>query len=135
MKRRPRRSAPAAVVAIQLILGERPWISYDAVATTLHGQHWSDLLPAIAGGVTAALGLVLLLAAILPGAPTVLPLNGPFDAGAARGSYRSTLRAAAARVDGLADAVRAAVDDHLDRIAPATRPAVTVRIRAPRRAE
>ncbi|MFJ7213491.1 DUF6286 domain-containing protein [Amycolatopsis sp. NPDC098790] len=173
MKRRPRRSVPAlltalvllagcvlvTVVTVQLILGERPWISYDAVAATLHDLHWTDLLPAVAGGVLALLGLVLLLAAVLPGAATVLPLDGLFDSGAARGGYRSTLRAAAAGVDGvsaarvklrtrrvkvrvetsrtqpdgLTDAVRAAVTDRLDRIGPATRPAVAVRVRAPRR--
>jgi hypothetical protein len=173
MKRRPRRSVPAvvtavvllaacvlvAVVAIQLILGERPWVSLDAVATDLHDLRWTDVLPAVAGGVVALLGLVLVLAAILPGATTVLPLGGSFDAGAARGGYRSTLRAAAAgvdgvsgaavklgtrrvkvrvvtertRPDGLADAVREAVGHRLDQVGPATRPAVSVRVRAPRR--
>jgi hypothetical protein len=173
MKRRPRRSVPAvltalvvlaacvlvAVVAIQLIVGERPWVSFDAVASALHDLRWSDVLPAVAGSVVALLGLVLVLAAILPGATTVLPLGGSFDAGAARGGYRSTLRAAAADVDGvsgaavklgtrrvkvrvetartspdgLADAVRAAVGRRLDQVGPATRPAVSVRVRAPRR--
>ncbi|WP_410586327.1 DUF6286 domain-containing protein [Amycolatopsis sp. lyj-23] len=173
MKRRPRRSVPAlltalvllatcvllAVSAIQLILGERPWISYDTVAATLHDLRWTDVLPAVAGGVLALAGLVLLLAAVLPGAATVLPVDGSFHSGVARGSYRSTLQAAAAgvdgvsgarvklrsrrlkvrvdttrtRPDGLADAVRAAVTDRLDRIGPATRPAVAVRVRDPRR--
>jgi hypothetical protein len=173
MKRRPRRSVPAvltavvvlaacvlvAVVAIQLIVGERPWVSFDAVASALHDLRWTDVLPAVAGGVVALLGLILVLAAILPGATTVLPLGGSFDAGAARGGYRSTLRAAAADVDGvsgaavklgtrrvkvrvetartspdgLADAVREAVGHRLDQVGPATRPAVSVRVRAPRR--
>ncbi|MGK3206056.1 DUF6286 domain-containing protein [Amycolatopsis sp. MEPSY49] len=173
MKRRPRRSVPAllsalvllavcvlvAVSAIQRILGERPWISYDTVAATLHDLRWTDLATAVAGGVPALTGLVLLLAAILPGTATVLPLAGRFDSGVARGGYRTTLRAAAAgvdgvsaarvklgrrrvkvrvdtartRPDGLADAVRTAVAGRLDRIGPATRPAVTVRVRAPRR--
>ncbi|WP_370964484.1 DUF6286 domain-containing protein [Amycolatopsis sp. cg9] len=173
MKRRPRRSVPAvltavvvlaacvlvAVVAIQTIVGERPWISFGSVASALHDLRWTDAVPAVAGGVVALLGLVLVLGAVLPGALTVLPLGGPFDAGAARGSYRSTLRAAAASVDGvsgaavkvgarrvkvrvktartrpdgLADAVRAAVGHRLDQIGPATRPAVSVRVRAPRK--
>ncbi|WP_410631216.1 DUF6286 domain-containing protein [Amycolatopsis sp. cmx-4-83] len=173
MKRRPRRSVPAllsalvllgacvviTVVAVQMLLGERPWLSYDAVAGTLHDLRWTDVLPAVAGGVLALLGLVLVLAAVVPGAATVLPLNGLFDAGAARGGYRSTLRAAAAGVDGvararvklgkrrakirvdttrsrpegLADAVHAAVTQRLEQIGPAGRPTVTVRVRAPRR--
>ncbi|WP_410596129.1 DUF6286 domain-containing protein [Amycolatopsis sp. lyj-23] len=173
MKRRPRRSTPALVIAlvllavcvlvavsaVQLILGERPWVSYDTVAATLHQLRWTDVLPAVAGGVLAVVGLVLLLAAVLPGAATVLPVDGLFDSGVARGSYRSTLQAAAAgvdgvsgarvklrsrrvkvrvnttrtRPDGLGDAVRAAVTGRLDRIAPATRPTVAVRVRAPRR--
>ncbi|MEU7788977.1 DUF6286 domain-containing protein [Amycolatopsis sp. NPDC049159] len=174
MKRRPRRSLAAtltalvllagcvlvAVVAVQLILGKRPWISVEAVASWLHGQRWTDLLPAAAGGIAALLGLVLLLAAALPGAATVLPVEGgPFEAGVARAGYRSTLRAAAAAVDGasaaavkltarrvkvrvttartrpdgLADAVREAVGHRLDQIRPANRPTVSVRVRAPRR--
>ncbi|MFB9688663.1 DUF6286 domain-containing protein [Amycolatopsis plumensis] len=173
MKRRPRRSVPAllsavvllglcvlvAVSAIQRLLGERAWISYDTVAATLHDLRWTDVATAVAGGVLALAGVVLLLAAILPGAATVLPLAGRFDSGVARGGYRTTLRTAAAgvdgvaaarvklgrrrvkvcvdtartRPDGLADAVRAAVADRLDRIGPATHPAVAVRVRAPRR--
>ncbi|WP_410567564.1 DUF6286 domain-containing protein [Amycolatopsis sp. cmx-4-61] len=173
MKRRPRRSVPAlltalvllaacvlvCVSAVQLILGERPWISYETVAATLHNLRWTDVQPALAGGFLAVAGLVLLLAAVMPGAATVLPVDGPFHSGVARGSYRSALRAAVAgvdgvsgarvklrsrrvkvrvtttrtRPDGLADAVRAAVTDRLDRIGPATRPAVAVRVRAPRR--
>lgn len=173
MKRRPRRSVPAllsalvllaacvlvAVSAIQRILGERPWISYDTVAATLHDLRWNDIATAVAGGVLALAGVVLLLAAILPGTATVLPLAGRFDSGVARGGYRTALRTAAAgvdgvagarvklgrrrvkvrvdtartRPDGLADAVRTAVADRLDRIGPAARPAVAVRVRAPRR--
>jgi len=37
------------------------------------------------------------------------------------------------RPDGLAEAVRTAVAGRLDRISPAIRPAVKVRVRAPRR--
>ncbi|MBE1573436.1 DUF6286 domain-containing protein [Amycolatopsis roodepoortensis] len=174
MKRRPRRTVPAvlvgiavlagcalaATVAVQTIIGEKPWISYDAVASALHGTRWSDPLPAIAGGVVALLGLVLLVAAIVPGRPTVLPLEGGPDSGASRRSYRSTLRTAASTVDGvsaaklkvkrskivsvvttgrtntagLADAVRAAIEHRLSQIGPATVPAVRVRVKATRSA-
>jgi hypothetical protein len=84
--------------------------------------------------------------------------GAPIDAGASRRSMRSTLRAAANAVDGvttttlklrrgtvtavvrthrttpegLAEAVRAAIDHRLDQISPAARPAVRVRVVAPR---
>ncbi|KFU76627.1 hypothetical protein SAMN04489729_7845 [Amycolatopsis lurida] len=174
MKRRPRRSVPAvlvalvvlagcvlaAIVAVQTIIGEKPWLSYDAVASALHDTRWSDPLPPIAGGVVALLGLLLLVAAIVPGRPTVLPLEGGTDSGASRRSYRSTLRTAASTVDGvsaaklkvkrskivsvvttgrtntagLADAVRAAIEHRLSQIGPATVPAVRVRVKATRSA-
>ncbi|WP_340687779.1 DUF6286 domain-containing protein [Amycolatopsis coloradensis] len=174
MKRRPRRSVPAvlvalvvlagcvlaATVAVQTIIGEKPWISYDTVASALYGTRWSDPLPAIAGGVVALLGLLLLVAAIVPGRPTVLPLESGTDSGASRRSYRSTLRTAASTVDGvsaaklkvkrnkivsvvttgrtntagLADAVRAAIEHRLSQIGPAAVPAVRVRVKATRSA-
>ncbi len=172
MKRRPRRSTPAAltalvllavcalvaVVAIQLILGQQPWISYDSVAGWLRAQHWNDLIPAVAGGVAVLLGLILILAAVLPGKLTVLPLRGELESGASRRSYRSTLHAAASGVDGvsaakltlkrrkvtarvrtertgtdgLSEAVHAAVSRRLAQITPATEPAVQVTVKATR---
>ncbi|ANN17204.1 hypothetical protein SD37_17175 [Amycolatopsis orientalis] len=172
MKRRPRRSIPAtltalvllaacvlvAVVAVQMLLGEPPWIRYDSVAGTLHELRWNDLATAVVGGVAVLLGLILLLAAVLPGRLTVLPLQGELDSGASRRSYRSTLRAAAATVDGvssatvklksrkvsakvttgrattdgLAEAVRGAITHRLDQIDPALRPAVKVKVRSAR---
>ena len=176
MKRRPRRSAAAvltavvllaacvlvATVAIQTILGETPLIGYRAAADALHTTRWADLVPLIAGGVAAVLGLVLLLAAVLPGKPTVLPLRDEetaFESGASRKSYRSTLRTAASDVDGvnaavvslgsrkiaavvrtdrtttegLADAVRASLDRRLDQIVPEARPELKIKIKAARR--
>lgn len=172
MKRRPRRSLPAvlvalvvlagcvlaAAVAVQLIIGEKPWVSYDSMASALHGTRWSDPLTALAGGGAALLGLLLLVSAVVPGRPTVLPLDGSPDSGASRRSYRSTLRTAASTVDGvssaklkvkrrkvvsvvttgrtntagIADAVRAAVEHRLAQIGPATVPAVRVRVKATR---
>ncbi|MGW5723160.1 DUF6286 domain-containing protein [Amycolatopsis sp. NPDC003865] len=172
MKRRPRRSTPAAlialvlaaagalaaIVAIQMILGERPWLDYGATARRLHDVRWAELPVVITGGAVALLGLVLVLAAVLPGKLTVLPLRGEPDAGASRHSFGVTLRAAAARVDGvekvrlkvrrhtvrvrvwtrrtrpdgIADAVRVAVAARLDRIDPVRRPEVKVRLRAVR---
>ncbi|MFI5560267.1 DUF6286 domain-containing protein [Amycolatopsis japonica] len=174
MKRRPRRSVPAvlvalvvlagcvlaAAVAVQTIIGEKPWISYDTIASALHDLRWSDPLPAIAGGVVALIGLMLLVSAVVPGKPTVLPLEGGTDSGASRRSYRSTLRTAASTVDGvsaaklkvkrraivsvvttgrtntagLAEAVRAAIEHRLAQIGPAAVPAVRVRVKATRSA-
>ncbi|MEU0535773.1 DUF6286 domain-containing protein [Amycolatopsis tolypomycina] len=174
MKRRPRRSTPAtvtalvllagcafvAVVAIQLILNQSPWVSYQAIAGALHDARWNDPAPALAGGGVALLGITLLLTAILPGKLTVLPLHGELDSGASRRSYRSTLRTAASTVDGvigtklllgrrkvtarvttrrtstdgLADAVRAAIEHRLAQIDPVIHPAVTIKVHAARSA-
>ncbi|QFU88251.1 DUF6286 domain-containing protein [Amycolatopsis sp. YIM 10] len=162
MKRRPRRavaaaltalvvaavSAVVAVVAIQLILGERPWIDHTSVA----GLRWSDLPVAVAGGAFVLLGLVLALAAVLPGRLVVLPIRA--DSGITRHSYRSTLRRAAADVDGvsrakltlrrrrvsakvrtertnttgLADAVRSALEHRLGQLDPSIGPRISVKV-------
>lgn len=174
MRRRPRRGIPAtmtavvllaacvtvAVVATQTLLGEQPWLSYRAAVAALHDMRWQDAVPAIIGGASALVGLLLVLAAVLPGTPTVLPLAGDLDSGVSRRSYRSTLRAAASTVDGvsgvrltvntrtaavrvntnrtnldgLADAVRDAVGRRLDQIRPVPRPAVKVKVHAARSA-
>lgn len=176
MMRRPRRTVPAALTAlvllgvcvltaisvIQLLVGQRPLISYAALADLAHTTRWDNLLVTAAAGVVLLIGLVLLLTAVLPGRPTVIPLRATdtaaIDAGASRRSLRSTLRAAANAVDGvtaatltlrrstvtavvrtqrttpegLAEAVRAAITRRLDQISPATLPAVRVRVVAPR---
>ncbi len=149
-----------AVVAIQMILNRTPWVSYRAIAGALHDAHWNDLIPAFAGGAAALLGITLLLTAILPGKLTVLPLHGDLDSGASRRSYRSTLRTAASTVDGvtgaklilkhrkvtakvttrrtstdgLADAVRAAIEHRLAQIDPVVHPTVTIKVHAARSA-
>lgn len=177
MMRRPRRSVPATVTAlallsvcvltatsvIQLLAGTRPLISYAAIADLAHTTRWDSIGVATAAVVVTLTGLVLLVTAILPGRPTVIPLlaadtGAAIDAGASRRSLRSTLRAAANAVDGvtsatltlrrrtvtavvrthrttpegLTEAVRAAIEHRLDQISPATRPAVRVRVVAPR---
>ncbi|OLF04994.1 DUF6286 domain-containing protein [Actinophytocola xanthii] len=177
MTRRPRRAVPAvltalvllsmsvltAISAIQLLAGRRPLVSYAAIADWAHATRWDSLVVTAGSAAVLLIGLVLLVAAVLPGRPTVLPLratdtDATIDAGASRRSLRSTLRAAANAVDGvtattltlrgrrvtavvrthrttregLAEAVRAAVSHRLDQISPATRPAVRVRVVAPR---
>jgi Family of unknown function (DUF6286) len=179
MMRRPRRSVPAAVTAlvllgvsvltaisvIQLLAGQRPLISYAAIADLAHTTRWDSLAVVVVAGLVMVIGLILLLLAILPGRPTVIPLQATvtgtdavLDTGASRRSLRTTLRAAANAVDGvtgttltlrrrtvtaavrtlrttpegLAEAVRAAISHRLDQISPTTRPAVRVRVTAPR---
>ncbi|MGW8801154.1 DUF6286 domain-containing protein [Streptomyces sp. NPDC055775] len=174
MKRRPRRTIPAtltalvllaacvliAVVAIQLIIGQSPLFGYRSVTDTLHSTQWRDTTTLIAGGAIALLGLLLLVAALLPGKPTVLPLTGDLDAGITRRSLRRDLQNTAANVDGvsradlklgrrtivarirtdrtntagLTDAVRAALDRRLDQVTPLIRPAVKIQLRATRNA-
>lgn len=175
MKRRPRRSLPAtlvalvllaagalvAITAVQLLLGEPAWLSYDRAAETLHAARWTDTTVLVAGIVVAVLGLLLLLCALLPGARTVLPLageNGTVDSGVSRRSYRELLASAAAGVDGvskvklkvrarsveavvrtdrtnttgLADAVEDALSRRLDQLAPQRRPTVKSKLKAAR---
>ncbi|MEC3953573.1 DUF6286 domain-containing protein [Nocardia sp. CDC153] len=114
MIRRPRRTAPAVVVAlavfalclvtvislIQKLTGGRELVSYDSVATRLHGIEWNDAIVPVVGAVVIVLGLLLLGAALLPGRPVVMPLaevDGS-AAGVTRRSVRSTL---AREVNGL----------------------------------
>ncbi|OLR93275.1 DUF6286 domain-containing protein [Actinokineospora bangkokensis] len=175
MKRRPRRSTPAVLVAlvllaasvlvgvsaVQQLLGEPTWISYDSAARALNGLRWNDTAVLIAAGAVGLVGAVLLLSAVTPGRPTVLPLAegaGGIDSGVSRRSYRSTLRRAAASVDGvtgaavsvtaravkavvttnrvdttgLSEAVRAAVQDRVDAIGPQRPPTVKIKVKAPR---
>ncbi|MGW0556707.1 DUF6286 domain-containing protein [Streptomyces sp. NPDC002926] len=174
MKRRPRRTIPATLTAlvmlaacvlitisaIQLITGQSPLISYRSVTDTLHSIHWNDTTILIAGGTFTLLGLLLLLVALLPGTPTVLPLAGDLDAGVTRRSLGHALQNTAASVDGvtraqlklgrrtivarirtdrtntagLSDAVRAALDQRLDQVTPLTRPATKIQLHATRNA-
>jgi hypothetical protein len=146
-----------AVSAIQFLVGERPLFTYDSLAGAVHDTSWTELPVVLGGGAAVVIGLVLLYTALIPGKPTVVPLAGP-DSGAVRHSLRRTLRASAAEVDGvssvklklrrkkaiarvrtnrtntdgLADAVRDAVSQRLDRIGPVNRPAVRVRIASKR---
>ncbi|GAA4856986.1 hypothetical protein GCM10023201_59400 [Actinomycetospora corticicola] len=89
MTRRPRRTVPALLVAlvllalgalaatsaIQTLLGRTPVVSLDAVPSALSGVAWESPAVLIAAGAAALVGLVLLLAAILPGPSHVLPLS------------------------------------------------------------
>ncbi|WP_027929049.1 DUF6286 domain-containing protein [Amycolatopsis thermoflava] len=174
MKRRPRRCVPATLVALvllaasvlvtitalQMLLHAHAWIDYGWAAHALHDLRWADTTVLLAGLIVAAMGVLLVLCAFVPGPRTVLSLAADdtnIDSGASRRSYRSTLRAAA-EVDGvkqvklklrdrsvkalvhtertntagLAETVEQAVAHRLDQIAPAPRPAVNTRVKAAR---
>ncbi|MGH3449755.1 MAG: DUF6286 domain-containing protein, partial [Haloechinothrix sp.] len=136
---------------------------FSTAAETAHGLSWNEIPVAVVGGAAGALGLLLLLAAVLPGRPTVLPLTetpseSPLDVGAHRSGLHATLRAAVRSVDGvagtklklsrrkisakvktdrtntdgLADAVRAALEQRLDQIALAQNPQIRVRVASSR---
>jgi Family of unknown function (DUF6286) len=155
--------ALTATIAVQLIAGQRPLIRYRSIADIVHRAHWNGTAVGIAGGVAMALGLILLLAALIPGAPTVLPVEQDgtgIDAGASRRSLRSTLRTAAGDVDGvtsaklrlrrhriaakvrtdahaaddLTEAVKAAIEHRLDQVSPVTRPTLRLRVKTSRTA-
>ncbi|MGW6443199.1 DUF6286 domain-containing protein [Lentzea sp. NPDC055074] len=179
MTRLPRRSTPAvlvaltvlavcvlvAVVSVQMILGQDPWVDPRALFGALHDTRWADPVVTLTAAACVVLGAGLLLCAVLPGRPTVLPLrdddpdtSSTVDSGTTRRSLRNVLRTAASSVDGvtatrldlgrrtvtatirtdrtitegLADAVRGALENRLDHVGPAARPAVVVRVRARR---
>jgi hypothetical protein len=148
-----------AIDAIQILVKQRPMVSYARLASSLHKLHWNGPAVEITAAVLIVVGLILLLAACLPGRPVVLALSdtlAPGDqvppSGLSRHGLRTMLRATAAEVDGvttvklavrckvvaasvhsagppgsLADDVRGALEQRLDQIAPASRPALRVR--------
>ena len=88
MIRRPRRSVPATAVALVILLvgvavvvalvqswlGRTPFLTLAQLVSVSGGQRWSSaatITVAIVGGLV---GLVLLVVALRPGKPTVLPV-------------------------------------------------------------
>jgi hypothetical protein len=121
MIRRPRRSLPASLVAlallaamvliavacVQLLVGGPPVLPFAAMADYGRSLHWDQPVTLMLGGVAAAVGLLLLGCAWIPGKPTVLALagrEGQTEAGATRASLRRVLSSAADGVDGVAKA-------------------------------
>ncbi|MEU7477811.1 DUF6286 domain-containing protein [Lentzea sp. NPDC042327] len=169
MTRRSRRSLPAvlvalvllaacvlvAVCAVQLALGEPPLVSYPAVAEYLNGTRWDAREVLVAAAVAAVAGLLLVLAAVVPGRSRTAPLDERTSV--SRRGLRNAVRAAA-RVDGvesaavtvgrsrvkasvhtrrtntegLADVVRESVRRRLAEIELARTPRVVVRVKASR---
>jgi Family of unknown function (DUF6286) len=169
--RRSRRALPASLVALVLLVvcillavsctqtltGHRPWLPFAAMAglgATLTAGSPSVLAAAV---VLAVLGLVLLVAALAPGAPTVLPLlpgHSRLVSGVTQRSLTTALAVAAGEVDGvdrarvrvggrrvhavvrtplrvpgpLREQVHAAIDTRLTDIAPTRSPRIRVRV-------
>lgn len=123
MIRRPRRSVPATLVAlvllavavlgtiaaIQLLLGQPPIISVRTLTAPVVGRPWNDPVTITIGAVVAVIGLALLVTALLPGRPTVLPLADDPDgtgsrlteAGVSRPSLHKDLTSTVATADGV----------------------------------
>ncbi|EOD59782.1 DUF6286 domain-containing protein [Amycolatopsis vancoresmycina] len=146
---------------VQRLLGQRPVLSYDAVAARVHATSWNELPVLVGGGAAVLAGCALLAAALLRGRPVVVALASAagIDAGTPRHGLERSLRAAAESVDGvaaaglrlgrrkvrvkvrtnrtnregLAEAVRTAVQGRLERVGPAKVPEVRVRVRGGRR--
>lgn len=88
--RRPRRSTPASLLAlavlavcvlaavsvIQQLVEQPPVIPLAALDNFGKGLHTNDTVMIAAGAAAAALGLILVTSALLPGRPNTLPLGG-----------------------------------------------------------
>jgi Family of unknown function (DUF6286) len=122
--RRPRRVVPASIVAlvvlavmvllvwscVQVLLGRQPVLPFAELGEQGAGLTWNAVPVLVTGGALAALGLVLLVCAWLPGTPNVLPLaavdgdTGRTRTGATRRGIRQAVAMAAGRVDGVSTA-------------------------------
>ena len=178
MIRRPRRTVPAVLVAtvllavsvlvtwssVQVLLGRQPLLPFSDLAAVPAATGLGAPLTVAALAVTAVAGSVLLIAAVVPGAPTVVALAAsPEDGAPTSGVRRSLVRTLtrAADVDGIDAAtvrltgrrvvvtartpyrtaradlvahVRDAVTDRLADVGLARPVTVVVRIAQPRRA-
>jgi hypothetical protein len=118
MTRLPRRTVPALVVAVvllavsvvvgvscvQTIAGVRPLVAFDTLGRAAASLTLADSPVLAAGGLFVLLGGVLLLCALLPGTPHVLPLAKSgygAAAGVARHGLARDLAAHARRADGI----------------------------------
>jgi len=121
MRRLPRRSVPALIVAllllvasvlvgvscVQTIAGVPPLLAFDALGRNAASATLADPTVLAAGVLLALLGTVLLLCALLPGTPQVLPLaahEGGAVAGVARNGLARDLAAHARLADGITTA-------------------------------
>ncbi len=97
----------AAVVLIvslvQRLTDTRELVSYDRVAVELHAIAWGEKPVLVAGVLAAALGALLLVAALWPGRALLVPLAGEegLRAGVSRRGLRAAVRESAETVDGV----------------------------------
>jgi hypothetical protein len=121
MIRRPRRTVPATIVGltllvaavvvaiscIQLIAGSPPLVAFSTLAELGRDMTWKDPRVLAAGGILSSIGLVLLACGLLPGRPQVLALAPGDDhttAGISRRSLAGDLTTHARRADGITGA-------------------------------
>lgn len=121
MIRRPRRTVPATIVGltllvaavvvaiscIQLIAGSSPLVAFSTLAELGRDMTWKDPRVLAAGGILSSIGLVLLACGLLPGRPQVLALAPGDDhttAGISRRSLAGDLTTHARRADGITGA-------------------------------
>lgn len=121
MTRLSRRTVPALVVAllllaasvvvgvscVQTIAGVPPLLAFDTLGRTAAASTLADPGVLAAGALSVLLGTALLLCALLPGAPQVLPLaahEGGAVAGVTRSGLGRDLAAHARRADGMTTA-------------------------------
>jgi len=126
MIRRPRRSTPATIVAtvllalcvliavavVQSLLGQTPILGLDQLLAVTSGQRWNSAATVAVAIVLAVLGLVLLIAGLRPGKPTVVPLarmeypdgRPGADAGVRRATLAKDLATTAGAVAGVTGA-------------------------------
>ncbi|MCG5214447.1 DUF6286 domain-containing protein [Streptosporangium soli] len=170
---RPRRSWPAVIAAVALLvvglvvaleiisaLLQNParLLPYDSVQGWANATRWNDTGVIVTAAVVTALGLLLLLIALIPGRPRYVPLlTGDRDLiiGLRRRSFARALSHAAEGVDGVSgartrvhgnhvhvtattplhetggldDAIRQAVSSKLTSLAPASSPHLSVSLR------
>jgi hypothetical protein len=123
---RPRRSVPGVLVAAVLAaagilgaiqatsaaLGRPVWkVPHRYFAGPLQDTHWNDTATLAVAAAVAFIGLVLVLAGLIPGRPRAIPLASGDESvvtGAPRRSLRRSLARLAADIDGI-DRARAKV--------------------------
>lgn len=171
MIRRPRRTLAASLVAVvllavcalvaascvQILLGQTPLLPFSAMAQAGAQLTGAGVPVLAAAAVVALVGLVLLVVAIRPGNPTVIPLTDSgtgIETGISRRSLDRALTDSATTIDGVTRAgartrgrtttvtahaafgdpadkktqVRAALDEQLARIGPARPQRLRVRV-------
>ncbi|WP_133830122.1 DUF6286 domain-containing protein [Actinomycetospora succinea] len=109
------------VCCVQALLGQAPLIRFSQVLEVTAGQRWNSGATIAVAIVLAVLGLVLLLAAIRPGKPTVMPLVRMTDADGAPGADAGVRRTSLSKdltttAEGVPGVARATVSARRSRV-------------------